>query len=153
MKKATLYILMLLFSVALPLASQDTPPAQPPTDPFEEIRQEAQSGKTDHFISDFMNMLASLGLIIAFIFIVSWFMKRFLNTRIQQMNTTSPIKIVERRALTPKTSIYLLEIQERSLIIAESTNGVTLLNNSHLKHDNTFSQVMNEKRNDETNRT
>lgn len=118
--------------------------APPNPFPFEDIKNEQHKPGEDRFISDFMNMLASLGLIIALIFIVSWFLKRFLNTRIQQMNTTSAIKIVERRALTPKSSIYLLEVNDRTMVIAESTNGVTLLSNLHMREQG-FSNVLKDK--------
>lgn len=141
-----------IFFCLSPLFGQETPPAVHETTshspfPFEDIKVEQTKANDDHFISDFMNMLASLGLIIALIFIVSWFLKRFLNTRIQQINTTSAIKIVERRALTPKSAIYLLEVNGRSLVIAESTNGVTVLSNSHLRGEQTFSEVLQEKTN------
>jgi len=50
-----------------------------------------------------------------------------LNSRIQQINTTSLIKIIERRALTPKSSIYILEIRDREIAIAESAHGIIKL--------------------------
>lgn len=114
----------------------------------------------DHFMSDFISMLASLGLLVALILIVSWFLKRFLNTRIQSMNTTSAIKIIERRALTPKTSIYLIEVNNRSIVIAEHTHGVTKL--SELGADETeqeeepeksssFGEILKNKMSKETN--
>lgn len=99
----------------------------------------------DHFMRDFMNMLASLGLIIIVIFIASWLMKRLMSTRMQQMNETSEIKILERRTLTPKTAIYLIEIGGKGLAVAESTNGITLL--TQLPTD--FSKILENKINKE----
>lgn len=95
--------------------------------PFGDVNTDNNKMPDDHFMSDFISMLASLGLLVALILIVSWFLKRFLNTRIQSMNTTSSIKIIERRALTPKTSIYLIEVNNRNIVIAEHTHGVTKL--------------------------
>lgn len=86
-----------------------------------------QDGSADYFFTTFVNMLATLGIIIALILIVAWFLKKMLNTRIQQINTSSLIKIIERRTLTPKTSIYLLEFNGQDILIAESQNGVTQL--------------------------
>jgi flagellar biogenesis protein FliO len=91
-----------------------------------EVPNQADKGN-DRFFTEFMNMLATLGFILALILIVAWFVKRMLNTRIQQINTTSPIKIIERRSLTPKTAIYLIEIYDKAIAIAESQNGVTSL--------------------------
>lgn len=160
MKKicAFFIFLTLFFNYSATLISEEMPPSSheviphattPSPFPFEDIKQEQLQSSDDHFISDFMNMLASLGLIIAFIFIVSWFLKKFLNTRLQQMNNTSAIKIIEKRSLTPKSAVYLLEINDKSLIIAESANGVTLLSSSHLRNEQTFDQILDEKQNQE----
>lgn len=141
-----LYCLFWILILAIPLHLKAATPAQPqpaqqavpstpsPTPPqndlFEQIRQTPQ--ETDHFFYDFLNMLMMLGLIVLFILIVSWLLKRFMNTRMQQINSASPIKILERRSLTPKTAIYLLEVHGKGIIIAESQNGVSHLGNIHL---------------------
>ena len=83
--------------------------------------------ENDRFLGEFMNMLTTLGIIVVIILIATWFLKRMVNSRIQQLNTTSVIKIVERRTLTPKTSLYLLDINGMGYILSESTNGVTSL--------------------------
>lgn len=98
-----------------------------PKNPFEEIVVQETQESNDHFMEQFIHMLTVLGFIIALIFLVSWLLKRMLNTRIQQVNTTSDIKILERRALSPKTTIYILDIQGLKVAIAESPTGATLL--------------------------
>lgn len=82
---------------------------------------------TDHFMHEFINMMTTLGIIVAFVLIATWFLKRTFNTRIEQLNTSSVVKVVERRILNPKTTIILLEIQGKGFILAESINGVTHL--------------------------
>ncbi len=95
---------------------------------LENLENKANFPTTDeHFLKDFMSMLTTLGLIIVFIFFVSWFLKKMLNSRLQQLNTTSEIKILERRALTPKSAIYLIEIKGKEMVIGESSNGLSLL--------------------------
>lgn len=86
-----------------------------------------QAADTDKFLSEFMNMLTTLGVLILFIFIATWFLKRMMNVKVQQMNTTSLIKIVERRSLSPKTVLYLLEIRDQEVAIAETAHGITVL--------------------------
>lgn len=98
---------------------------------FEDEVKDAEGKDNDNFMAQFLNMLATLALIIILILIVTWILKRFLNTRIQQINQASPIKILERRGLTPKTSIYLIEVRGKHIIIAESVNGVTALGTIH----------------------
>lgn len=101
-----------------------TGPIFPPEDLIGEPAPE-----TNRFLNEVVNMMATLGLIISVILIFAWFLKRMLNTRQEQANTTSLIKVIERRSLSPKTAIYLLEVEGKSMIISESVNGVTRLAN------------------------
>lgn len=106
-----------------------TPPAPKKSEyafPIEDVIP-PQTDHGDRFFTELLNMLAVLGIIIVIILSTAWFLKRILNTRIQQMNTVSPIKILERRALTPKTTIYLIEINGKGIALAESQNGASLL--------------------------
>lgn len=81
----------------------------------------------DRFFYEFMNMLTTLGLIVAAIFLISWFLRRMVNTRIQQTNTISLIKIVERRSLSPKAFLYLVEVHDKQFLIGETVNGMSNL--------------------------
>jgi flagellar biosynthetic protein FliO len=81
----------------------------------------------DNFTIQLINMLTTLGLFVAFMFAISWFLRRMLNSRMQQANEGSEIKIIERRSVSPKTAIFLMEIRGKNLVIAESSHGVALL--------------------------
>lgn len=113
-------------------SQQKAPDFSPPKDltgpvfPLEEVIGKP-SPDTDRFLTEFMNMMATLGLIISLILVFAWFLKRMLNSRQEQANTTSLIKVLERRALSPKTAIYLIEVEGKSIVVAESQNGVTPL--------------------------
>jgi flagellar biogenesis protein FliO len=87
----------------------------------------APSEQTNTFIKEFIGMLTTLGLIISLMLIVAWFLKRMVNARLEQRNITSAIKITERRTLSPKTALYLLEVYDKTVLIAESQNGVSRL--------------------------
>ena len=113
--------LLAVFLVPLILFADNTAPV--PAEPPIPVQEEGQ----DRFFQEFMNMLTTLGLIVATIFFISWFLKRMVNTRIQQVNTTSLIKIVERRALSPKTTLYVVEIYDKQLIIGETATGMSTL--------------------------
>lgn len=101
----------------------------------------------DRFYNEFFHMLLVLGLILAVLLGVTWFLKRMLNMRFEQGNATSSIKIIERRVLTPKTAIYVIEIFEKRFAIAESHNGITSL--GELKeeplHPSEFEKIMQKK--------
>lgn len=83
--------------------------------------------REDNFMREFVKMLMTLGAIITVLLLASYMIKRFTNTRIQQINESSDIKILERRAITAKTSIYLLDIKGKQIAIVESHNGLLLL--------------------------
>lgn len=143
MKKAIQYSFICLFlTLALPTFAQtndssSTPqqeetiaPLTPedlkgPVFPMEHLIEETKHD--DHFFVEMLKMFASLGLIIALILIVAWFLKRMVNTRIEQSNSKSPIKILDRRNLSPKSILYLLEVEGTGIVIAESATGVTKL--------------------------
>lgn len=81
----------------------------------------------DRFFSQFLNMLFTLGLIVFALLALNWVLKRMTNARMQQENTASEIKILERRSITPRTAVYLLEIKNKTIAIAESHSGVIKL--------------------------
>lgn len=114
-----------------PKNASEIPPPTPVDDhgftfPLEEL-METPDKHNDRFYVEFFNMLATLGLVIAIILIAAWLLRRLLNTRLEQINTTSIIKIVERRALSPKSAVYLLEIYDKIMVVAETQNGITQL--------------------------
>lgn len=83
--------------------------------------------ETDRFLSEFLSMLATLGLIIALILFIAWFLKRMVNAKIEEANLTSSIKIIDKRNLSPKTIIYMIEVNGKGVLVAESQNGVASL--------------------------
>lgn len=82
---------------------------------------------SDTFQSKFMNMLLLLGLLIGFMLLASWMLKRMTKTRVTQLNQASSIKVIETRYLSPRSTLYLLDVQGQSLLIAESPMGVAHL--------------------------
>lgn len=90
---------------------------------FEELLKESQE-KADPFLGEFLNMLATLGFILAVAVLAAFFLKRFLQSRQEIANVESLIKIKERRLLSPKSVLYLLEVEERSILVAESAQGL-----------------------------
>lgn len=72
------------------------------------------------FIKMMFLLIALLGLVVG----TAYFLKRFKRLRLFQANHTNHIKIMERRALGPKTFLYLIEIGGRSILIADSPNGL-----------------------------
>lgn len=99
------------------LLGQD--PAEFPLDP-----DPTEGGR---FFEEFMNMVSSLGIILVGLLLLLWFLRWFNQSRLTEMNTTSTIKILERRPISQKTVVYLIEVEGTGIAFAEGHNGVTKL--------------------------
>lgn len=89
--------------------------------------QVAREHESDTFQAKFLNMLFILGLLIAFMILASWALKRMMKSKITQLNTASHIKILETRQISPKTTLHLIEVQDKAFLIAESPSSTTYL--------------------------
>lgn len=113
-----------------------------PQEIVEELKYVDGKGGDTRFFQEFMNMLFYLGIIVFFIIVLTWFLKRMLASRVEQVNTKSSIKILERRPITQKTTIYILGIFGKTVAIADSTNGITLLSESSVKESESVTGIL-----------
>jgi flagellar biogenesis protein FliO len=67
----------------------------------------------------FKMILTLLGLIIL-IFLTFWTIRRLSQGRFRQMNSGRSIKILERRPLSAKSVLYLIEVGTKRVVVAES---------------------------------
>ncbi|MBA2726938.1 MAG: flagellar biosynthetic protein FliO [Parachlamydiaceae bacterium] len=81
----------------------------------------------DHFMSDFIKMLSTLGLLIGLLLFVSWYLKRMVNSRVIKQNDSSTIKVLEQRQLSARATIHIVEIEGKNLVIGESQGNICLL--------------------------
>ena len=72
-------------------------------------------------------IVGSLGLILAFVFFTLWMVRRLSHGRWQQGNQHRSIKILERRPLSPKTMLYLIEMNGEQVVVSESQLEVRVL--------------------------
>ncbi len=84
-------------------------------------------GSTYNYGSQFVNMLLTLGFVLILIFASVWLLKKIMRSRLQTLNRCNGIKILERRPLNPKASLYLVDILGRGVVISESTAGIHLV--------------------------
>ena len=71
-------------------------------------------------------ILTLLALVILF-GISYWLLKRMGRSRIQNLNQSKAIKIRERRPISPKTTLYLVELAGKEILVAESQMDVRAL--------------------------
>lgn len=127
---------LLLFSglfFAQPLLSEDlkTPLPHKESVPLPEnpylFPEEPTVVPESNFMAQFFYMLLMLGLLISVMLFSSWFLKRMLNTRIQQANTSSGIKVIEQRSISQRTNVFVLDIEDKTYVIAETGTMVACL--------------------------
>jgi flagellar biogenesis protein FliO len=102
--------LLLLFAPLFALA--DGPPGTQtfqPEVPPQAITYEQTFGK----------MLLILFLLVAFVVIVVWLLRRITQGKFR-FGGSSTIQIIERRNLSPKTMLYLIEVRGKPILISES---------------------------------
>jgi len=84
-------------------------------------------GPTYSYWSEFVNMMGSLVLVIGFICASVWILRRVMGAKLRHLNRYASIRIIERRALSQKSSIYLIDVLGQGIVIADSSSGITLL--------------------------
>lgn len=94
------------------------------------------------FWGQFSKMMLALFFILILVLIGSWVLKKTVATRMQNLNKQNQIKIIERRALHPKASLYLLEVENKKILVGESTQGIHKL--AELSPTTDFSDIMKE---------
>ena len=138
MKRVFLYFLLsislLSAETAAPAVQNEQTQVQTQPEQIPSFAEEPKNGEEgdSRFFQEFLSMLFSVGIILGAIFVLMWILKRMMNARMEQVNLKSSIKIIERRPLSPKTTIYILEIHGKTVTIADSHNGVALLSQSPL---------------------
>ena len=112
--------LLLLLVLAAPLAAEDKPfaPIQGQPD-VEEVTHPAQEGSL-------YKVILALFALIVLLFLAVLLMRR-MGTGAFRRSGSSKIQILERRPLSQKTQLYLIEIEGKELLIAESQLEVRAL--------------------------
>jgi len=99
---------------------------------------EGDEKESDTFQAKFFKMLIILGLLIAFMMIASWSLKRMMRNKVTNMNQSSDIRVLETRYLSPRATLYLIEVEGKRLLIAESPAHVSYLTSMNQTQEETF---------------
>lgn len=73
---------------------------------------------------EFLKMSFSLVLLLTFLFTSVWLFKKFLKSKGNIFNKSSLIKIVDKKNLSQKSSLYIVKVANKILILSESTSGI-----------------------------
>lgn len=68
----------------------------------------------------FAKMILTLVALVALMFASYWFVRKLLQNRLQKGSLHSRIQILEKRMISSKTMLFLIEVDKRKILIAES---------------------------------
>ncbi len=111
--------LLRLFCIQLLICGAVQAQEEPPLDLIEETTS------TDYnFKHEFVRMLLILGLIIGMVVATTWMFKRIGRGKMRTFNNSSAIQILERRAVSQKSFVYLLEVEGTKILVGDSPAGL-----------------------------
>jgi flagellar biogenesis protein FliO len=125
-------LFMLLFApLTLCAESQNPPQAEESSDALKTWEEEnkPREDKEEVRFSELITraMLLLIGILVA-LFIATWCMKKMDRFKFKTQDSPSRIELVEKKVLSPKSVLYIVEIDGKPLFLAESqTNGVQYL--------------------------
>ena len=105
-------------SKSFAITSQEQPPTETSPD-TESVIERFDSSSPSYREAFTKMMLTLLGLIVLIVATV-WVLRRVSHGRMKQMNYGRSIKIIERRPLSAKSILYLIEVDGKKVVIAES---------------------------------
>lgn len=127
------FIRSLLCLVALwatPLVAQETESYDPSEEPLffveESVSNVPESSGTDFFTA-LLKTIMALAAMVALLYGATYLMRKFTMQKWQGENKTSDIEVLERRALSPKAALYLIDVLGKKVLIGESDKGLTQL--------------------------
>jgi flagellar biosynthetic protein FliO len=75
----------------------------------------------------FIRMIVLLALTLLFVFAFAFVAKRFLTNRMLDTGRGGRIQILEKRMLSPKACVYLIQVDNKQFVVGESANEIQLL--------------------------
>ena len=93
---------------------------------LEENEEEPSQAKDLNFSLLFFKTILLLGALITLLLSGSWFLKRMLGGRFAPEQNQQSVRLIERSYLSPKTSLWLVEIKDHPFVVVDSQHGVTI---------------------------
>lgn len=84
------------------------------------IETAAQAAPAGDLGAAFVKMFLSLIVLVALLLVTFWFVRRVIQQRLQKGVGDAAIQILEKRMISPKTMLYLIEVDGKKILMAES---------------------------------
>lgn len=68
----------------------------------------------------FAKMFLSLAALVLLLLVSYWFLRRLIQNRLQKGGSNASIQVIEKRMISPKTTLYLIEAEGKKVLVAES---------------------------------
>ena len=75
---------------------------------------------TESYETAFIKTIVVLVGLLVLVILTVWMFKRISNGRVRSFNKLISVKILEKRPLSPKSMLYLIEVSGKQVLIAES---------------------------------
>lgn len=96
------------------------PPAHPLQNDMNEAMQSLQQVSDKSSSTGFLKIGISFAALILFLFLCVWLLRRVTGSRAGLFSSNKGIKVLERRAISPKSALYLVEVEGKKALISES---------------------------------
>lgn len=80
----------------------------------------AQEAPPGDFGAAFAKMILTLLALVALLAVTFWFIRRLIQQRLQKGVGEQSIRVIEKKMISPKTMLYVVEIENQKILIAES---------------------------------
>jgi len=84
------------------------------------VEQPGDIFPVENYQASLMKMFFMLILLIGLLILTVWLLRKFLNARMQSASQGKSIQILESRTISPKSILYLIEIDGERFLISES---------------------------------
>ena len=119
MAKIFVRILFALFVLSCGVTFADESPL-PPQEPIQALQQLEETPAPVSYQGAFVKMMLTLVALIVLIGLSVWMLRKLGEGRIRQANLGRTIKVIEKRALSAKSVLYLIEVHGKKIVVAES---------------------------------
>lgn len=127
-------VILTLFLNGYAWAQNETPGELPsievPATPHIEMQAETAQpppAPAEDYGTAFVKMLVALIVLFVIIALTIWLIKSFSRGRFSRGGNSRRIEIIEKRALSPKSVLYLLEVDGSRVLVSESQHEVRAL--------------------------
>ncbi len=129
------FYLILCFSLSSAIfAEEKVPPLQheelstPNTFQQWENQEDSEAKPEEaHFQELFLRTILLLGLLVGFLFASSWILRKMQFGKFMQSNKGAEIQLLEKKVLSNKTCVWLIEVRDIQMAVGESQQGLEIL--------------------------